>query len=49
MTTRVRERFWILKLGFAAMNLAARIATLGKCQSLYFDSCALVLQKNIAE
>jgi len=49
MTRRVRERFWVLKIGFAAMNLAARIATLGKCQSLYFDSCALVLQKNIAE
>jgi len=46
MTRRVRERFWICKIGFATMNLAARIATLGSCQSLYFDSCAFVLQKN---
>ena len=47
MTKRVRERFWVLKAGFATMNLAARAATLGRCQSLYFDSCALVLQKSM--
>ena len=47
MTRRFRERFWVARAAFGAVNFLARIVTLGRLQSMYWDTCALVLRKQV--
>lgn len=46
VTQRVRERFWIMRALFATANTATRVLSFGKCKSLHFDNCELILRKN---
>jgi hypothetical protein len=45
MTRRFRERFWVARAAFGVVDLLARLVSLGRLQSMYWDSCALVLKK----
>lgn len=48
MTRRFRDRFWVARATFGAVDFLARIVTLGRLQSMYYDACALVLRKQVA-
>jgi 2-polyprenyl-3-methyl-5-hydroxy-6-metoxy-1,4-benzoquinol methylase len=48
MTRRFRERFWVARATFGVVDFLARLVTLGKLQSMYWDSCALVLHKPVS-
>jgi SAM-dependent methyltransferase len=45
VTKRVKERFRIIKWMFLLVDGIFRIASGGKCQSLFLDSCALIFVK----
>ena len=44
-TKKVRKEFRLVAALFYVVNLGARVVTLGKCDSLYLDGCALILKK----
>jgi SAM-dependent methyltransferase len=46
VTTRLlKEGNWLIRNLFSVMNTVFRVASFGRCQSLYLDYCALVLKK----
>ncbi len=46
VSRKVRERYGLLKWTFAAINMCLHIISIGKCPSLYLDSCSLILGKS---
>lgn len=45
VSKRVRSHFWFVDLAFTVVNLAARVISLGKLQSLSLDNCFMILRK----
>ena len=45
VTQRFKQSVLLARAFFAAVDAVLRVFTFGKCQSLYLDNCALVLQK----
>ena len=45
VTKRVRHRFWLMDLAFAALDSVTRLVSFGKLQSPLLDNCALILRK----
>jgi SAM-dependent methyltransferase len=45
VSKKFRKKFAVVDIGFKVMDGVWRVATLGKCESLSLDSCALVFQK----
>jgi SAM-dependent methyltransferase len=45
VTKRFKERSGLIRVFLAAINTVFRVASFGKCESLYLDNCTLVLRK----
>jgi SAM-dependent methyltransferase len=47
VTRRFKERFWPGRVLLSLSDLIVRLFSLGHCQSLYLDNCALILLKTV--
>lgn len=45
VTEKIRKRWWPLNVLFVLCNAVGRFISFGRCQSMYLDSCALILKK----
>lgn len=46
VTKRFKQRLWIVRALLGVADAVVRAVSLGKCQSLCLDTCALILRKN---
>lgn len=46
LTRRVRKRFWFLNIIFLSINAVWKLLTFGRYDSLFSDSCVLIMRKS---